>query len=456
MKNVSSPRTIKLGYGVAELGIIAAELLLRLHLLIFYTDVVGIPSWMAGLAIGLATLWDAVTDPLMGIISDHTKHPAGKRRPYIFWGGILLALSVLLIYNPPAMDNHWSKFFFLLFSYIVINTSMTIIAVPHAALGGEIAFDRNERTEVYGWRFLFSNLGALVGTVIPGYYLVKLEKENIALRATAYSNSAFWICCTVMVTALITYWITRKYDKPAKEKPFRLDKSLFTSWKTAISHRLFLPLMISYAIATIGLTINSAFAMYYYKYRLLLQEIDIQKIIAIFLVVICFSIAGWIIFSSKVGKKKPAFWGIFLLGIATCIAYPLFPVGKGEYPLIMSLIGGLLVGSVALLDSLVADVVDYDEWETGEHREGLFFGIWKMAAKVSRAIALSLVGFILDLIGFVPNTIQTPETSWYLALVFGPVVGFFFIVGALVFLLMPYKDEEHQEIQRLLHERNAQ
>jgi GPH family glycoside/pentoside/hexuronide:cation symporter len=187
-----------------------------------------------------------------------------------------------------------------------------------------------------------------------------------------------------------------------------------------------------------------------------LKESDVVlKILFPFFVVIIVSIPIWVLLSNRYGKKRPAFFGILMLGLITMIAYPLYPYGNSYYPLITAIVGGICAGSIFLLDSLVADIVDYDELMTGESKEGLYFGFWKMGTKFAQAIGLAVSGFILDIIGLVQgSTEQTAEVGWRLAVVFGPVVGFFFIIGAIVFLWMPLNSENHKRIQLLLEKKN--
>merc|ERR1712178_609623 len=111
------------------------------------------------------------------------------------------------------------------------------------------------------------------------------------------------------------------------------------------------------------------------------------------------------------------------------ITYPFFPPGEVKYPLFMSVLGGFLVGAIVLLDSLVADIVDYDELKSGEHREGLYFGFWKMAIKASRGVSMAFTGTLLAAIGFQANQVQAPEVSERIAYLFGPGVGSFFLLG---------------------------
>jgi GPH family glycoside/pentoside/hexuronide:cation symporter len=170
--------------------------------------------------------------------------------------------------------------------------------------------------------------------------------------------------------------------------------------------------------------------------------------------VIAASIVGWILISRRTGKKMPAFWGILLLGIGTCIGYPLFPPGQILPVVFAGIIGGILVGSVFLLDATVADIVDYDELKTREHREGVYFGFWRMGSKLARALGLALSGLLLDWTGFDPKAAeQSSETSFGLALIFGPGVGVFFIIAALIYLAMPLTKEKIQIVSRRLRQR---
>lgn len=155
-----SPMTVGVmaGYATAEIGITAVEVLAQIYLLEFFVSAVGLKASLAGLALSLAVLWDAISDPLMGTISDRTKTEFGKRRPYILVGGFLLAASIYWMFSPPQLETQTEKFLFLLGIYLLVNTAMTILAVPHIALGGEMTFVPSERTRIFGWRFFSATL----------------------------------------------------------------------------------------------------------------------------------------------------------------------------------------------------------------------------------------------------------------------------------------------------------
>jgi GPH family glycoside/pentoside/hexuronide:cation symporter len=130
--------------------------------------------------------------------------------------------------------------------------------------------------------------------------------------------------------------------------------------------------------------------------------------------------------------------------------YPFLPPLRVGHVLAVAVVGGFLVGSIVLLESLVADTVDFDELVTGRKREGVYFGFWKMSAKIARACAIVLAGNLLHVIGYAPNEAQLPAVSGKLALIFGPGVGFYVVAGAAIFLFMPLTNENHRRIQALL------
>ena len=164
-KRNAVPLYVHAGYGSSESGLTAVEIMLQLYLLQFYVSHVGLDPLWAGLALAIAIAWDAISDPAMGFISDRSQSAQGRRRPWILAGGLLLAAVFPLLFHPPALATQSAKFVFLCISYIAVKTAMTIISVPHAALGGELARDPRERTRAYAFRLLFGNLGLIAGTV---------------------------------------------------------------------------------------------------------------------------------------------------------------------------------------------------------------------------------------------------------------------------------------------------
>lgn len=452
------PLRVRAGYGVAETGLAAVEVLIQVYLLKFYIETVGLETRLAGLALALAVIWDALTDPVMGKISDASHFRAGRRRVYILGGSLALALFFPLLFHPPALASMSGKFFFLLGSYVLVNTAMTISAVPHTAMGGELTPDPNERTELFGFRLLAGNVGFLAGTILPGLYIAYAGPDTSATASRGWS--AWVVGGLVFVSGAVTFFATRGRDLPAAAtEPSPARAAIFDPREilSALGNRYFAILLAAYFVATIGRTMNASIALLYYEHFLALDEKTVALyVLAPFMAFISVSVALWVWISRRYGKKGPAIVGVAGLGLMTVLAYPNFEPGGLLGPIFAAFLGGLLVGAVILLDSLVGDIVDYDLLRTGRQREGLYFGFWRMSAKAARALGLALTSFALAHIGFRAGAVEQPAAVGdQLALLFGPGVGVFFLAGAAIFAFLPWSTARHDRIRALLERRQA-
>ena len=451
MKPTAVPTITRLGYSVAETGINAVETLLRLYLLIFYTDAVGLAPGWAGLAVALGLVWDAVTDPLMGYLSDAWYARLGGRRLFLWLGGLLLAGSVYLLFSPPPLTSTAHQFAYLLGSFLCLNTSMTVLSVPHMALAGEMTTDRDERSTLFAIRFAFGNLGAVLGAGLPGVFLISAAPSPAEQRL-AMSEMSLWLAGIILGTSWLAWKATAK--QPMHFHPLRV--GLWESLGRAWNNLTFRPLLLAYVIATFGVAINGALALYYYRYRLRLSEQEVQMVLVVFMLVLTASLIGWVLISRRFGKLRPLLLGVSALGGGSCVTYPFFPPENLWIPLLIGgVVLGSFVGSVVLLDSMLTDVIDYDRVRSGVQRSGVYFGVWRLGAKIARAVAVAGAGLLLESIGFIPNEVQPPEVLTALAWFFGPGVGSFLLVAALI--LRPYRfdDAKQQQVQRILQRREA-
>ena len=355
------PTTTRIGYSIAETGINAVETLLRLYLLIFYTDAVGLAPGWAGLAVALGLCWDAVTDPLMGYLSDRWYSCLGGRRPFLLLGGLLLGISVYILFSPPSLETTATKFAYLLAGFLFLNTAMTILSVPHMAIAAEITVEPDERSTLFAIRFACGNIGAIFGAGLPGFFASGEGLQPIEQRL-AMNEMSIWLALIVWGTAGWAWAAIAKQPMHRAATHIELRQSLVQIWRNPA----FRPLLLAYIVATFGVAINGALALYYYRYRLLLEEQAVQLILVVFMLILTLSLVGWVLLSRKLGKLRPLLLGVSLLGFFSCVTYPFFPPGNFWVPL---LVGGVLlgscVGSVVLLDSLLTDVIDYDQVRTG-------------------------------------------------------------------------------------------
>ncbi len=436
-------RRTKAGFGAADFGLSSSELLIQFYLFDFYTRVVGLRADLAGYALALAVIWDAVSDPLMGMLTDRTRGRFGRFLPYLVLGAATLPAALWALFSPPAFTGQGGAFLYLLFTYVLVNTSMTVIGVPHLALGGALTDDSNERTEVYGWRLVAGTFGLFFGILAPLFAAESFGLDVDSDDGVWWSRSfaALFVGGAVLVSAAVTVLAVRQRARQAKAPEgarFTL-RSLGGSLRGVVCNRFFLPIFLAFIIASVGRAMNATLALPYYRFRLEIAEGDVQRwVLGIFAVAIVFSVAVWIPLGRRFGKKWPAFAGMLALGVMTTVAYPLFPAGSLAGPIAMAVFGGIAVGAIILFESLVTDVADADRRATGEQRAGLYFGFWRLGQKLARSVGLGLTGPMLALIGFEEGArAQSADTAIGLALLFGPGVGLCFILAAVVFAFSP-------------------
>ncbi len=443
------PVRVQVGYATADIGINTVETVLRLWVLIYYTDVVGLSAFWAGIASALAVVWDAVTDPIMGVISDRTRHRFGGRRGYLPIGGVLLAIGVLAVFWPPELPNQATRFAWLLGSYCFLNTGLTVLSVPFMAMAGEMTEVPHERVVLFGWRFAFCNVGALLAALLP-----KLCGGAETTTAAAMPTISIVAALLVVVTAMCSWWATARvrFLMPPLQ-----DTSLLRAFAVPFGNAAFRPLLLAYVVASTGIGINAATFSYYYKHVLELNAADTLDVLAVFMGVFTLSIVLWVQLSKRFGKIRPMVVGASTLGIGTTLLYLLAPVGGYVWVMGIGAIGlGGFVGSVVLIDTLLTDVLDHDFLRTRQLRSGLFFGVWRFASKMARALALVVVGSVLELAGFVEQSDAQPalvETA--LILLFAPGVGACFCGAAWILHRYRFHDAAQARVRSLLARREG-
>jgi len=404
-------------------------------------------------------LWDAVSDPIMGGISDRINHIQGRRRPFFIPGTITLAATFILLFNPPSASNT-IVFVYLILVFLLLNTAMTLVSVPHTALAGEISNDRHERSQIFGFKRLFSTFGALLGLILPALLMIYLEGSEITRNLSEYSKSASTLILgpIIIATGYISFNASKSFDRSKTEgQKFKwadLGDLLFEQ-REVLKNPLFRILLIAFAVAAVGRTLNASIALYYYEYFLFLNEKQVVIFILLpFFLCLVVSVPFWIWLAKKWGKKNAAFFGITTLGCSTTVVYPLMPSGVLIFPVLNAIVGGFMAGAIVLMDSLVADSIDYDRLRASHAREGLYFGVWKMTTKISRAVGLLIAGLFLDGIGFAAGTkVVVSDVSYNLSLIFGPAVGILFIGAGAILWILPLNNELHDRIQTIIKKR---
>ena len=214
MSEKKLPIKTKMGFGICDLGGNLFFTAMGFWSLNYLTDVVGLTAAAAGLAVMIGKLWDAVTDPMVGFLSDRTRSKLGRRKPYMLWGSIPLMLTMWLFFSKPLVSGAMPQFVWVTIALCLLNTAYTLVNIPYNSLTPELTDDFNERTSLNGFRFGFAVFGTMLGAgaVLP---IVGLFPN----KAAGFSGMGLVLGIVMAVTALITVFSVKEPDHSKTEIP---------------------------------------------------------------------------------------------------------------------------------------------------------------------------------------------------------------------------------------------
>jgi GPH family glycoside/pentoside/hexuronide:cation symporter len=348
-------------------------------------------------------------------------------------GCAVLALATGLLFAPWVSSSLF-LFIHLLVTYVLLNTGMTLLDLPHTSLSAELSRKATERNKLLAARMGFGILGLAIGSALPGLILATQASPESSEALITSREQAGWILgVLVMITGTVTTLCIRKRERTIAQPENQRIPSV-SEIKQLFKDRPFIKLLIAGIVAAIARTINAALALMYYRFVLKLSEASVTQIVLpIFTLSIIFSIPVWVVISKRYGKQLPAAAAIGGLGIMGIIAYPILPEGMLWPVIIISVIGGFLSAAVFLVDSMITDIIDLDEQNSGRRKESLYFAVWKSGQKMARALAFVGVGFGLTVFNLdVSKASIAPQSQWIITLFFGIIVGLGFLMSGIV------------------------
>lgn len=424
----------KAGYSVASIGLSAIELMLQVYLLELYL-LAGLEPSLAGTAIALAVVWDAISDPVMGVLSDKTpsKSLAGKRVPYLLAGSALIGIAFHFLFNPPVTSDQSALFNNLLVWYLVVNTASTLFSVPHLSVVNDLSGTKQERASFFGWRMALGSIGLLLGIGLPAYFAFQFPSNSIADTLQIRGATGFALGTITTIGCLLcscAVWRTLKIKSasapPNSSSAYRTIDVL----KQGIRSPLFCYLSFGFIAIAVGRSFNSSLALPYYKSTLMFSEEAIGTILLVLTVFIILAAPIWVHLSRYLRKSQLFVTAVILLALLSAIAYPLLRPNTLWPVLLLAGIGGILVASIVLLDSLFSDFIEEEKENQEKDVSGVYYGIWRMFSKIARALGIACSGFFLSLMGYEQGSLQqAASVERSIAWAFGPGVAAFLLLG---------------------------
>ena len=438
----------KAGYGTASIGLGAVELTLQVYLLELYI-LAGLKPSLAGLAIAVAVFWDAVSDPLMGIISDRTSSDSllGRRVPYLLMGAVLLGSGFSFLFSPETGDSQTSLFNQLLVWYLVVNTAMTLYSVPYLALINDVSAGENERASFFGWRIVLGSIGLLVGIGLPAYFSPDNPQPSIEELLSSRATTGIALGIVAGVGCIFSAITILKFLRGHTDRRKSIPSAPYNTgavFKQALASPLFRYMAFGFVAIAIGRSFNSSLALPYYRSTLKFTEEQFGLTILTLTIFIIASAPIWVRLANRFAKTTLFLSAVAVLAILSSIAYPSIPPKAISWVILVASIGGILVSSIVLLDSLFSDFVESEKESQSRDVSGAYYGIWRMLSKVARALGIACSGLLLSAIGYEEGSLsQDYSTERAIAWAFGPGVAFFLAAG--VFLISRTRQNRNSE-----------
>lgn len=430
------PLATLLNYNIPTFGVGFMFFMVTLYLMKFATDVLLIAPAAIGLIFGISRIWDAVTDPVAGYLSDRTSFKAGRRRPWILFSIPFICGAFYMMWNPMAGLSDQGNVIWMGIAVLLFYTSMTAFTVPHTSLGAELSLNYHERTKIFGMRHMIWNSGSLMALVAMHQLIIRDDVLDTA-----------WVISIIacVVTAILIFWMAVSIrERP--EFQGRGEENPFTAFKDVIKNPHALLLLVVFFIENLGSATIGILTPYIAEYIVGRPEKTVIYIL-LYLVPSVLSVPLWIPLSRRVGKKN--MW-LFSMLVTAFGFGGMFFLEEGSDVLIsiLAVICGLGAGSGAVVaPSIQADVIDYDEYCSGKRKEGIYFAAWNFVFKSATGITLMLTGFVLSLSGFVPNEEQSDVAKLALLTLYAIFPLVCYVIGALIFTRFKMNEASYQEIR---------
>lgn len=387
----------KLAYGAGDVGAAIVTQVTGFFLTAFLLDVARLPALMISAIVLLSNLWDAITDPIVGNLSDRTRTRWGRRRPWLLFGAVPFGLAFLAQWYVPPM-NQAGLFVYYLIVALLLKTAFTVVNIPYTAMTPDLARGYDERTSLTSFRFGFSIIGGLAA-VVAFDPLTKLFTD-ITL---SYLFAGGVLGLFVVLSALMPFFFNRENDPAPQEAPIGIIAGL----RVAFANRPFVYVVGIYLLSWIVILFVQSNLQLYVRYWLNAE--DQFTVIVLALQVTSFACLGiWSTVSSRVSKKAAYYLGTLILAPAL---FALFFVQPGQVTLlfVLAFVAGMGVSALVLLPwSMLPDVIEWDELRTGVRREGIYYGLFVFIQKIGLSLALAIANFVLGQSGYI-NPAQAGE-----------------------------------------------
>jgi len=462
------PLWLKILYGSGDWGISSVGMMRSIFYAIYLTDVVGLEPRLASFGALVGIVWDAINDPIVGILTDRLHTRWGRRRPFLLWFAIPFGLSFVILWSAPDWDNQAALMAYVTIAFMLADTLQTLISVPFLSLTPELTPDYDERTTLTSFRSFFQLVGAL-SVVIAAPIIVDMILVSGGTQQQGFMLVGAIFGSIGAIPLLLLGIFVRETSTPEQQQAMPFRETLREAWKN-IPFRFAVGIhMLNWSAVDMVAVTFPYFLLYWVAQGDLLAKVHIlgfdlayeSAFFGILMSVCIVFIPFWLWLARQWDKRRAymlgmAFWVVIALTIYT------IPTEGTTQLLVIAVFAGIGVSAAYTLpDSIFADVIEWDELRTGRRQEGIFYGIRTLIRKLTGALVIFVTLQLLGWSGYVSppdGVIQFTQSESALRMIrllvspFGAII----VSGTIVFAwLFPLSREQYIKIQRLLEQRRG-
>jgi Na+/melibiose symporter-like transporter len=457
---------IKLAFGIGASGEAATNWIFNALTFFYYTQVLGLSGTLTAAAVTIGITSDAVTDPLVGSISDRWRSKLGRRHPFMYAAPLPLVITIYLIFNPPAELSGMELFAWFAFFTVLMRVCSTLFAVPHLAMGAELSEDYIERTRIMSYNNVFTYIGVIIMHVVV-WFVIFPSFDDGRMTQSAYSPIVMFCSSLIMVCMLGSAFATRgevsrMREVPADLPPFSF-KQLIAEMYEAMQNRNYLFLLLGLFSLSITIGTHETLSLYMGTFYWELTDTQIGWLILgnVFGYAIGFFTAAAL--HQRIEKRWATVASAAGLSIAWSMAVTLrlldLAPENTTYELVAFIIfwGTIASACGSILNisvmSALADIADDHELKTGRRQEGIFYSARTFFAKVTNGIGHVVAGVALDIIEFPQGVAASeihPDKIYALGIIDGPFAMVWGLLAAVIYAGYKIDKKTHQDIQAQL------
>ncbi len=457
------PIWLKLLYGSGDLGISGIGMMRSIFYAIYLTDVVGIEPRLASLGALVGVIWDAINDPIIGTLSDRVKSKLGRRRPFLLWFAFPFGLSFVMLWSAPNWESQIGLLIYVTLAFMISDTLTTLVAVPFLSLTPELTQDYDERTSLSSFRSFFQ-LFAAMSVVVTAPMIVDAVMLNGGSQQQGFITAgAVFGAIGSLPLFLIGLFVREKFAS-REEEPLSFRERLKMAWANIPFRYAAGIYMFNWSAVDMVAITFPFFLLYWVAEGNLLAKVNFLGIdlalesafFGVLMSVCILFIPFWLWMAKRFNKIKAYIIGMICWVIAEILIFTVQP-GEMNYLLWLAAFAGVGVSAAYILpDSILPDVIEWDELKTHRRQEGVYYGIRTLIRKLTGAGVIFVTLQILGWSGYVTppegvTQFTQPDAALFMIRLMVTFIGAAIVSGTILLAWSyPLTREKYDRIKKLL------